>query len=74
MGPITEELLEALQQAKAEGEEIVKITLYASAWAGLLKEGSGLTGKNGEQRTFNGIPVFPSERDPISPRFVLETK
>ena len=74
MGPITAELLEALQDAKNGGEEIVKITLYASAWANLFKEGSGLIGHNGERRTFNGIPVFPDQRDPISPRFVLEPK
>lgn len=74
MGPITTELLEALEQAKADGEEIVGITLYATAWGDLFKEGSGLTGHNGEARTFQGIPIKPNERDPISPRFVLHAK
>lgn len=74
MGPITAELLEAISKARGDGEEVVGVTLYATAWGELHKEGSGLTGHNGETRTFDGIPITPNSRDPISPRFVLHTK
>lgn len=75
MGQITNELLEALEQAKAKGEVIVKITLYETAWTGLSKESSSLKGINAEgQRTFDGIPIFPHEGDPPNIRFVLEPK
>ena len=74
MGQITNELLEALEQARANGEEIVSITLYATGWGNLFKEGSGLTGHDGETRTFQGIPIKVSDLDPSSPSFVLHTK
>lgn len=75
MGTITEELLEALKSARSEGEEIVSITLYESAWTDLSKESNSLKGATDEgQRTFDGIPIFPQEGGPPNIRFVLNDK
>lgn len=67
MGPITKQLLDAIRESRQGGEEVTSITLYATAYGELFKEGSGLTGHNGECRTFDGIPIACHPHDPLTP-------
>lgn len=66
MGPITKQLLEAIQESRDSGEEVTSITIYDTAYGELFKEGSGLTGLEGGTRTFAGIPIKRHNHDPLT--------
>lgn len=70
-------LLDSINEAKVEGQEVVRIVLFGDAWAELHADPAvlNLLWVDGlEPRKFAGIPIASAKPTPDGPGFKLELK